>query len=1541
MTAAWSPAVDAESGVTELWWALGSAPYHADLAKFKVVEAIEGRGARRTDLAGVKAGQLVFVTVKARNGAGLLSVWSSVGFRLDTTPPRPGHVRELASAVATDSSSVGAKEAPDVDYQKSRDTLHVTWQGFSEPQGGDINYEWCLGTKHGSGACDIRAFEAVGTHTSASIVGAAALLPMGVRVYTTVRATNAAGLSVLAWSDGVTADDTPPVTGRVFDGIGGREIAYQGVDSVVLASWAGFFDAESGLAYYEWCASAPGSSKCEYVPWTNVALETDGRFVIKSPLPQGKRITVRVRATNGAGLRTEAVSNGFVIDLTPPQVKNAVIVTAASRSVKETLNDGKTRTVSMPPNTQRDPSHVRVRWTASDDESGLQVSTWSLQADDGQDTDVYHSDAGGLSSHAVAGLRLSDGDRVRMLVTVCNNARLCATATSVKALIDYTPPLSGRLAERIGVRFETGVNPELALKWSGFSDPESDVISYEIRVAQGAFYGNGNTLRLERTVSHSGAADAEQSLTSRVMLLRRLNDLEVLFVSVTPLNGVGTRGTPAYAEFRLARGSEMVQRLAQCSVQDCSGLCSCGPHYHCPTRPGCTAITTGQTAQRDLQAISQPAATASTHILSGTWVEKKLPAQSLRYELSASVDGSAPGSGLYDLAHDNYWFNAGATKRGAVGFSLPMVSGQKYQLHVRSYGSKDDFKVFSAPAVLVDTSAPAISNSHRVLDLAKADGSEDVDFVGGMETDKLHAAWDKVFQEAQTSIESFKVAAGTHPGASDIASWRTISKGTTTRYTFSGLGNKLRPGVPYYVTVHAFNSVGLSSFAFSDGITLDLTPPTAGVVRHGGHSGHQAFHQGTAAAPKSGIGAITVSASWNAFFDPESGIEGYEWAIGTTASLQNVLKWRSVGLALEASADIPSEKFKGVSRFYVLVRATNGNGDKTASSSPSVTVDATPPRGLTCALNIKENAVKDADFETSAGDAKGSPWRFIKEEGKFVGARGSAATAAAPAFSGGRFLHLDYTVSQTLTGLKASTTYVVSFHAVSYGARAGHQVLVTDPSGRSTSFYVPARPAHSMWQRYSLVFVAPASAAAMEALTFAPDAPGGIGIDVVSVRACASSHAAANVFAVDRHFVSSTASLRVSWTVEDAQSGISSYSWALGTTIGGEQAVPYTDVGSDQTGEARELALTHGAKLYASLVARNRAGGVSVFRSTNPLVVDLTPPVLDGVIDTMGKIGEQVDEDIDTVRANTLLNAVVHGVSDPESGIERCVHALGRAPYSADLVPWKPMAPLGSTGKAKKTWMGSALVPPKTTVGTRVFATVICTNHAGLVSRAVSSGAIVYASLTTSDFALAINTRRPSPSGSATAPPPSSPSSPIPQAADNELALSWEASALGVDSFRVRLINQGASQAMFLRNVAHAHALHATGLKLPTGKTVRAIVDAVYLDGTKSVAAEKTLVVRSPPSVISNKRVTIQRVASGYRIDWKGLFSGSDSTLAFCSSLGLFPHTTGLRAAEETTGTSLMWNVPFDVARFPVYLTVSATNDAAQTVYHTAMLSKP
>ena len=169
---------------------------------------------------------------------------------------------------------------------------------------------------------------------------------------------------------------------------------------------------------------------------------------------------------------------------------------------------------------------------------------------------------------------------------------------------------------------------------------------------------------------------------------------------------------------------------------------------------------------------------------------------------------------------------------------------------------------------------------------------------------ELHATWTS--SDPQSGIVEYQYAIGTTAGGTDVANWTSV--GTNTEVTRTGL--KLTWGTAYYFSVKAKNGQGTwSSVGSSNGIQVtDATPPSTPVVTDDGASTRSASQ---------------LHATWTCD-DPESGIEKYQYAIGTTAGGTDVVGWTSAGTS-DGVTRTGLKLTVGVT-YYFSVRAENADG---------------------------------------------------------------------------------------------------------------------------------------------------------------------------------------------------------------------------------------------------------------------------------------------------------------------------------------------------------------------------------------------------------------------------------------------------------------------------------------------------------------------------------------------------------------------------------------------------------------------------------------
>ena len=142
----------------------------------------------------------------------------------------------------------GNEECEDVDVQQSRTLIVAHWSAFEDLESDVVKVNWCAGLS--SGTCDIVNETQLDYNSTLARSILKNPIMNGQRYYVTVKATNGAGVTTSLTSDGVTVDETPPISGTVIDGMV-SDVDYVNGEDDISARWLDFVDLESGIKSYE------------------------------------------------------------------------------------------------------------------------------------------------------------------------------------------------------------------------------------------------------------------------------------------------------------------------------------------------------------------------------------------------------------------------------------------------------------------------------------------------------------------------------------------------------------------------------------------------------------------------------------------------------------------------------------------------------------------------------------------------------------------------------------------------------------------------------------------------------------------------------------------------------------------------------------------------------------------------------------------------------------------------------------------------------------------------------------------------------------------------------------------------------------------------------------------------------------------------------------------------------------------------------------------------------------------------------------------
>ncbi len=179
-------------------------------------------------------------------------------------------------------------------------------------------------------------------------------------------------------------------------------------------------------------------------------------------------------------------------------------------------------------------------------------------------------------------------------------------------------------------------------------------------------------------------------------------------------------------------------------------------------------------------------------------------------------------------------------------------------------------------------------------------------------TTQLSANW-SASSDPVNGISGYQYAIGTSAGSTNVVGWTSL--GNVLAVTQTGLS--LNAGTTYYFSVKAVDGEGIiGSATNSSGCKVVADIPTA----------PPAVYDGTTTGVETLTTTLTtqLSANWTAASDPQSGITGYKYAIGTTAGGTNVVGWTSLGNVLAVTKTGLSLNVG--TTYYFSVEAVNGVG---------------------------------------------------------------------------------------------------------------------------------------------------------------------------------------------------------------------------------------------------------------------------------------------------------------------------------------------------------------------------------------------------------------------------------------------------------------------------------------------------------------------------------------------------------------------------------------------------------------------------------------
>jgi hypothetical protein len=273
-----------------------------------------------------------------------------------------------------------------------------------------------------------------------------------------IRITNNVNITSEYWTYGITIDTTGPIFRKVMS-------SYNAHSDVLQVVWE-LFDNGSGIKALYWSFTMSPVLKSRE-NFSEISQNATDLLISGISLKLGKTYYVYLKAINNAGLSTLFVSNGVVVDRTPPSAGrvSADFVLTKNYDGNQNMTDG----ASFP-----------VRWSGFiDQESGIRSYKWAvglvqeetIALGDDFFTDIQFT--GSTNGYIIKNQTLHTDTTYYVCVRVTNGAGLsttnCSDEVRVKlgkltAGVVYDGPLDQDIDFQLDDR-------ALWLRWSGFEDP--------------------------------------------------------------------------------------------------------------------------------------------------------------------------------------------------------------------------------------------------------------------------------------------------------------------------------------------------------------------------------------------------------------------------------------------------------------------------------------------------------------------------------------------------------------------------------------------------------------------------------------------------------------------------------------------------------------------------------------------------------------------------------------------------------------------------------------------------------------------------------------------------------------------------------------------------------------------------------------------------------------------------------------------------------------------------------------------------------------